>query len=209
MVRRRGDDLGKVPREGLHFTVHESKWKFIHSYKGFFAIHVLEFIVSKTKSCWIYFYRLCLLSNYTRRPSCFSFSLFLFFLFCIRSFGLVMKRTGEETSTVSSPHTWPGLPYTVAWWKIFSQSGAMAAHIQKRWNLLLTLRETAPEDRVAVGNNRWYKLREDPCSVSWTNLKSLLLMRCTKCSFRPHGHQFEVLHGKGLEAGEWQQADQD
>ena len=59
MVRRRGDDLGKVPREGLHFTVHESKWKFIHSYKGFFAIHVLEFIVSKTKSCWIYFYRLC------------------------------------------------------------------------------------------------------------------------------------------------------
>ena len=132
MVRRRGDDLGKVPREGLHFTVHESKWKFIHSYKGFFAIHVLEFIVSKTKSCWIYFYRLCLLSNYTRRPSCFSFSLFLFFLFCIRSFGLVMKRTGEETSTVSSPHTWPGLPYTVAWWKIFSQSGAMAALIQKK-----------------------------------------------------------------------------
>ena len=55
-----------------------------------------------------------LLNNYTRRPSCFSFSLFLFFLFCMRSFGLVMKRTGEETSTVNSPHTWPGLPYTVA-----------------------------------------------------------------------------------------------
>jgi len=83
--------------------------------------------------------------------------------------------------------------------------GQLAPHLARppvHCRLLLTLRETAPEDRVAVGNNRWYKLREDPCSVSWTNLKSLLLMRCTKCSFRPHVHQFEVLHGKGLEAGE-------
>ena len=31
-----------------------------------------------------------------------------------------MKRTGEDTSTVSSPHTCPGLPYTVAWWITFS-----------------------------------------------------------------------------------------